>query len=247
MLDPQVLPFYRRGTFAEFMASLYFQLTIVMSMTASSAIAICRFINIKYPFYKIKNLAVIAISIITATTYMILITLFFSQMGKAKSLVVWNRHTILTFYMNLDTSASRRQSHTYSLLILIRAIRTVIVGTGVVISLMAVLQLSRITTTSELSRENIKKSSKVIAAMNIFNMIVVIINIVSGYMQDEFPLQTFLTSVGLYFIGAGINPAIRILACKDILKYCKSLLTLGNNSSAKATSSSTAKFASNDV
>ena len=244
MLDPRVLPYHRHGTFVEFMASIYLQLTIAMSMTTSCAIAACRFINIKYSFYEIKKLAVVIGCIIAATTYMSLIALLFSRIGKVNPHVVWHRYSVQTMYLDLATS---QPTHTYVLFILMKTTRVVIVGTGVVISLMSVLQLSRIVTTEDSSRENIKKSSIVIAAMNIFNMTIVITNTVSHTTKSEAPLPTFLGSGGLYFIGAGFNPIIRILACKDVLKYCKSLLTLENILSAPVTSRSTVKFRSSGV
>ena len=240
MLDPRVFPYYRYSTFAEYVASLYFQLTIVISMTISSAIAVCRFINIKYPFYKIKKLAVVIGCIISATTYMIPVTLLFYQIGKVEPYAVWHRYSVQTYYLDFTTGKQSRV-----MIYLVKATRAVIVGTGVVISMMSVLQLSWTATTAESSRENIKKSSIVIAAMNIFNMTIVITSIVSGFVQKDYPLLTFLSSLGLFFIGAGFNPLIRILASKDILKYCKSLLTLGNSLSSPATSS--AKFTSSNV
>ena len=210
-------------------------------MTVSSAIAVCRFINIKYPFYRIRKLAVVAGCIAVAITYMILITSSFSQIGKKKPYAVWHRYSVQTYYFDFTPTGKRSRFMIY----LLTATRAVIVGTGVVISLMSVLQLSRIATSAELSRENIKKSSIVIAAMNIFNMTIVIISIVSGFVRKDYPLLTFLSSLGLFFIGAGFNPLIRILASKDILKYCKSLLTLGNSLSSPATSS--AQFTSSNV
>ena len=210
-------------------------------MTISSAIAVCRFINIKYPFYKIRKVAVVAGCIAVAITYMILITLLFSPIGKKKPYAVWHRHSVQTYYLDFTHTGKQPRFMTY----LVKATRAVIVGTGVVISLMSVLQLSWTATTAESSRENIKRSSIVIAAMNIFNMTIVIISIVSGFLQKDYPLLTFFSSLGLFFIGAGFNPLIRILASKDILKYCKSLLTLGNSLSSPATSS--AKFKSSNV
>ena len=241
------MPYYRYSTFAEYVASLYFQLTIVISMTVSSAIAVCRFINIKYPFYKIKKLAVVIGCIISATTYMIPVTLLFYQIGKVEPYASWNRYSTQTYYLELNHGVSGQPSHVFVLFILLKVTRIVIVGFGVVISMMSVLQLSWTATTAESSRENIKKSSIVIAAMNIFNMMIVIANSVSHLEKYGFSLPTFLGGAALYFIGAGFNPLIRILASKDILKYCKSLLTLGNSLSSPATSSSTAKSTFSNV
>ena len=126
-------------------------------MTVSSAIAVCRFINIKYPFYKIKKLAVVIGCIISATTYMILVTLLFSQKGKVEPYAVWHQYSVQTYYLEFDAPTnSRKQLRIEVRIFLMTATRAVIVGTGIVISLMSVLQLSWTATTAE-SEEKISK------------------------------------------------------------------------------------------
>ena len=221
MLDPRLHPAMRRGTILEIILTIYLQMTITVSMTASFALAVCRLINIKYPFYSVHKIRVHLGCSATVMFQMILQLLYSSPLNKTKPEILWTRYSAQAAYFGVERNA--RDEILYQLKIVGGLMLTI---TGFFASITTIIELNRSLPRADSSRENIKKSSKVIAVMNIYNLIMILSLAACVRGAAEYPIFLFLASVGLGMIGAGFNPLIRILACKDIFKYCMSLPAL---------------------
>ena len=217
MLDPHLQPFMRKGTFIELLMSIYFQLTITVSMVASTALAICRFISIKFPFYAIKKTNVF---LGCSVTFMILSALWFAYaapFGKTYPKLVWFRYNMHALYYDRDT-----RTFGNTLLVTRIAIHIIMSFIAIIVSILSILELKKSSSATNSSRENIKKSSIVVACININNGICFVGLCLSVGSFLRFPALFFLSGVGVGIIGAAFNPSVRIMGANDIYKHCKS-------------------------
>ena len=217
MLDPYLYPLIRRGTSIDVLITIYFNLIVASSIVTSTALAICRYIRIKFPFYAIKRMRVFICGLVTVATQLGLIISY--SFVKKDFKVIWVRYSIQALNLSNETSILKKY------LILTRVvIVAVIVSMGIVVSVLSVLELRKSSKVANSSQLNIAKSSKVIVCMNIYNTICVIGLAVSATNLCRYPVIFFLSNTGSSIIGAAFNPTIRVMASKDVYKYCKSLL-----------------------
>ena len=95
VLDPDLHPLIRRGTSFEVMIMIYFNLIVAVSIVTSTALAVCRYIRIKFPFYVIKKMRVFICCIITIATQLGFIILY--TFGKKDFTVIWFRYSVQAF------------------------------------------------------------------------------------------------------------------------------------------------------
>ena len=214
MLDPYLLPVIRQGTPIEIMITIYIYVIVASSLVTSTALAICRYIRIKFPFYAIKKIRVFICCIIAIVIQLAFITLY--KLGKKDLKLIWFRYSVQVFIFG-DVEVSY--------LIIARLIILVaIVFTGIMVSVLTVLELRKSSKVANSSRVNMMKSSRVIVCMNIYNAICVLGLVVALTKELRYPVIFFFGSICSSIIGAAFNPTIRVMASKDVYKYCKSLL-----------------------
>ena len=217
MLDPYLHPLARRGTSIDIMITTYFSLIVASSLVTSTALAICRYIHIKFPFYAIKKVRVFICCVTTIATQLTLIILY--TFVKKNFKVIWFRYSVQAFSFNNGVS-----SVIHYTIITRRIIIAAIVSIGIIVSVLSVLELKKSSKVANLSRNNMTKSTRVIVCMNIYNAIGVLGLVVSVIYGLQYPGIFFLGSTGLSIIGAAFNPTVRVLASNDVYKYCKSLI-----------------------
>ena len=215
ILDPYLHPVIRQGTSIDVMITIYFHVIVVSSLITSTALAICRYIRIKFPFYAIKKMRVFICCIIAIV---IQLAFIISNASKNKNLkLIWIRYSVQVLFAS-DVEVS------YLLLLVRMIILVVIVSTGIIVSILSVLELRKSSKVANSSRVNVMKSSRVIVCMNIYNVICVLALVVALNKELRYPVIFFFGCTGSLVIGAAFNPTIRVMASKDVYKYCKSLL-----------------------
>ena len=215
ILDPYLHPVIRRGTSFEVLITLYFHLIVAVSIVASTALAVCRYIRIKFPFYTIKKMRVIICCIIAVMTQLAVIILYTS--GKKDFTVIWLWYSVQAFIFRDEPSIAITYLAFTRLMII-----ALIVFIGIIASVLSVLELRKSSNVANSSKVNMAKSSRVIVSMNIYNAICVLGLVLSSIMLKRYPAIFFLSRTGLPIIGAAFNPTVRVMVSKDILKYCKS-------------------------
>ena len=215
MLVPYLLPVIRQGTPIEVMITIYFHVIVVSSLITSTALAICRYIRIKFPFYAIKKMRVFICCIIAIV---IQLAFIISNASKNKNLkLIWIRYSVQVLFAS-DVEVS------YLLLLVRMIILVVIVSTGIIVSILSVLELRKSSKVANCSRVNMIKSSRVIVCMNVYNAMSFLGIVIAITMKLRYPVIFFFVSICLPIIGAAFNATIRVMASKDVYKYCKSLL-----------------------
>ena len=217
MLDPYLHPVMRVGTNMEASITIYFNLIVASSIVASTALAICRYIRIKFPFYAIKKMTVCICCVITVTTQLGFIMSY--SFIKKDVKVFWYRYSVQAFNISFEAMIAGKY-----LLITRLIVSSVTVCIGIIVSVLSVLELRKSSKVTYSSRVNITKSSRVIVCMNIYNAICVVGLMVTVAKVYRYPGIFFLGRTGLPITGAAFNATVRLMASKDIYKYCKSLI-----------------------
>ena len=126
-------------------------------MVTSTALSICRFIRIKFPFYEIKKIKVIIVCSVTVTIQAALIVLYNAALGMTDPELVWMRYCVQAFYYDPNSSFN----HGYVAITRV-AINIILGSIGIITSILSVLELKKSSQIAKSSKESYKKSSIVI-------------------------------------------------------------------------------------
>ena len=188
-------------------------------MTASTVLAVCRLISVLHPFYKMKKRTTMTVVTVGTSLQMLLVSYSMLPFGKEDPVLIWNRYSSYTIYVEKTYSTLEK---IVALNRIMNIILTAIIG--FIASILTIVKLMKQSDTVQRSREVLRKSSKVIAYMKVYNIAVIIGFTISIVKNIHYPILYFHGSVGLIVIGAAFNPLVRVLINNDIYHYSITLL-----------------------
>ena len=186
-------------------------------MITSTALGIRRFIGIKFPFYEIKKTKVFIICIVTFMITSALFILYTAPFGRVNPKLMWMRYCLLAFYDDGETR--KLEEYFLTTNTVIHILMCVI---AIIASVLSIIEITKSPGVTDTSRENIKKSSIVIACINSYNAVYLSGLCLSLGTFFRYPVFFFMGSTVLGIIGAAFNPSVRVKASKGIYKHCKS-------------------------
>ena len=164
MLDSKLHPVVRDGTVMEYIFTLYFNLLTTVSMVTSNALAVCRFVSIKFPFHEIKKLrALIGCTVAVAVQMALLISYTIAFTG-TDTMLIWICYNMQSFYFETNDKEMHFICIRITLFVLLAA-------TGILVSGLSIGELRK----PSRVRDNFKKIATVIHYINMYNVISVLV------------------------------------------------------------------------
>jgi len=221
-LSPEVYPFVRVSTVADQVEALVFKFFMFSSLILTTFISICRFINVKFPFYKLSGKVVMMVITISILGCMLI---YYSVT------VGIPRKSTSYFYLLCQMTSAADEPITGYLWFIIQNVLVCILGAaGVLSSLLTVncLMNKKGRTSNEESTVTLCKSSQAVLIMNIGNAVMIAIQVAYSYYGSQAPLINVLGAFGMAVILSALNPLMRICLCQEIkdfiLKRCRKMI-----------------------
>ena len=212
-LSPEVYPFVRASTVAEQVETIIFRFTMFSSQVLTTFISICRFINVKFPFYKLSSkVAIMACCLSLLSGFLIYSSITFDLVEHKTSRFFLLCQTTST----LDVLLKKYQPFIFQ-----NVLVCILGAAGVLSSLLTVncLMNKKGRTSNEESTVTLRKSSQAVLIMNIGNAVMIAIQVSYLYYGSQAPLINVLGAFGMAVILSALNPLMRICLCQEIKNF----------------------------
>lgn len=209
-LSPEVYPLVRTSTVAEQVETIIFKFIVFSSLILTTFISICRFINVKFPFYKLSGKVVMMI--ITVSIVGVMLIYYLATVGiPGKS----------TSYFFLQLQCAAVIGDAVLIFTILIVITCMLGAAGVLSSLLTVncLMKKKGRTGNEESTVTLRKSSQAVLIMNIGNAVMIAIRVTYSCYRFQAPFITVLGAFGMSIFLSALNPLIRICLCQQIRDF----------------------------
>ena len=212
-LSPEVYPFVRASTVAEQVETIIFRSILFSSQVLTMLISICRFINVKFPFYKLSGKVVMMV--ITVSILGCMLIYFSFTVG------IPGKSTSYFFLFSQGAAVLGKPSKAYLIFTIQNAFVCILGAAGVLSSLLTVhcLMNKKGRTSNEESTVTLRKSSQAVLIMNIGNAVMNAIQVAYSCYAFQSPFIAVLGAFGMAIILSALNPLIRICLCQRIRNF----------------------------
>ena len=199
----------------------FFQVLTSVSLFTAFVIAVCRYVNVRYPLMLLPNFIVYSTVIVLPGARVLLIVIIMMFMSPT---LCWDRKTFHVMRVIQTT----QDTILFEVMIYIKAaLSTLVCSIGLFVSMATVMTLkSSNSNMGEISSRNSRKSSLAILLLNIGPAI--LLGIYISYMMDpDAPIIKFLAVPGFTIILSAANPLIRVILSTDIKENIKQMVISG--------------------
>ena len=192
--------------------TLVFQFSFSVSIISATLLAICRLIAIKFPFYRIKKGHIFTALGLILVVRLLMLASAATPLIPGDTVPIFVKYCFQVMYVSIENPMPRIAIGITKLVFV-----PMIVAIGLTASIVTIYLLRLQPNMSQSSKT--RRSSRVIAYMNICNVLITIGYVSAATFLLYLPLLYFCGTSVLPIFGSAFNPTVRFFVCSDIRKY----------------------------